>query len=156
MISTVDGSGSTGKDNNIDVISSTVIGRISADNNKITQNSCVQLTELLSPFKESLSHFRKSCEGVAGSSSALDVRVVLGDEVGLDAAGPLVRTTDNDPEEIGADGEGAIERRTAPDDAADVFPVAPTVVHAPPPGATVKVLYLRSEQFGQRIISRRY
>jgi hypothetical protein len=88
------------------------------------------LTELLSPFKESLSHFKKSCEGAAGGSSALSGLLA---EIGLAAAGPFVQTADR-PEALRVEVEEDIEGRTAPNGAADVFPVAPTVVHAPPPG----------------------
>jgi len=91
------------------------------------------LTELLSPFKESLSHFKKSCEGAAGGSSALSDAVGLLAEIGLAAVGPFVQTADR-PEALRVEVEEVIEGRTAPNGAADVFPVAPTVVHAPPPG----------------------
>lgn len=90
------------------------------------------MTELLSPFKESLSHFKKSCEGAAGGSSILGVGVGLGAEIGLDAVGPFVRAADIDTDVVRVEVEGVINGRTRPNGAVVVFPVAPTVIHAPP------------------------
>lgn len=90
------------------------------------------MTELLSPFKESLSHFRKSCEGATGGSSTLGIGADLGAEIGLDAVGPLVRTVEIELAELRVEVEGVIIGRTAPIGVADVFPVVPTVVHALP------------------------
>jgi hypothetical protein len=112
---------------------------------KIKRND-VQLTELLSPFNESLSHFRKSCEGGTGVSSTLGIEADLGAEISLDAVGPLVRTVDK-LAELGVEVEGVIIGRTAPVGVADIFPVAPTVVHAPPLVWTDNVLYSGSEKF---------
>ena len=109
------------------------------------------MTELLSPFKDSLSHFKNSCEGAAGGSSTLSNDTGLEAAIDLAAAGPLGRTEDNEPEVPRDEIEGVKEGRTSPSGAADAFPVAPTVVHALPPVCIddVMVLYLASEKFAQ-------
>ena len=66
--------------------------------------------------------------------------------IGLDAAGPFIRAADIELEALRVEVEGVIEGRTIPNGTVDVFPVAPTVVHAPPVW-TDEALYVGSEKF---------
>ena len=109
-----------------------------------------QLTLLLSCFSESFNHFMKSGDGATGVSSTLGEvegpfasgageRVVAAETVPLDEA--------TDP----IDEDGVIVGRPAGDaatTAADDFPLAPTVVHAPPAGEAAEFVYIRNA-FGQ-------
>jgi len=129
IISKVEESGSTGKDNIIDVISSTKWLHFRSSTSRIKRKN-IRLTVLLSPFKESPSHFKNSCEGTGGGSSILGASLGA---AGRDPAGPLVQTEEGDPAALRVEVEGVIAARTVDGIEADAFPVAPTVVQAPPP-----------------------
>jgi len=113
IISPVDASGSSGKESNMDMISST-------------------LTALFSPLRESLSHFRKSCEGVGSSCLGVDIAglVVTPMVVARVAPEPLTRTDDEDPWILDVGVTVVATGRVGGIAAADGLPLGPTVVHA--------------------------
>ncbi len=114
------------------------------------------MTLLLSCFNDSFNHFIKSGDGAMGVSSALGGGAAFaggtGDRAVEEEPDPLDGTTTDPVEE-----EGVIDKR--PRDgvamaAADDFPLAPTVVHAPPVDGVVGVAYtedIRSEWLTHRI-----
>ena len=93
---------------------------------------CIQLTALLRPLRDSASHFRNSCEGETGVSSALitvcagfDAAEAWGDRAG---AVPFTRTAVADATlDAEVDGVGIGRAVTA---AGAAFPLGPTVVQA--------------------------
>src|SRR5712691_10189958 len=112
----------------------TVIRTFSEDLNGIEENK--QLTLVLSCFSESFSHFMKSGDGATGVSSTLGAAEGpfaggAGERVAAAETVPLDEATDP------IDEDGVIVGRPAGDaatTAAVAFPLAPTVVHAPPAG----------------------
>ena len=122
----------------------TVVRTFPEDLNSREENK--QLTLLLSCFSESFSHFMKSGDGATGVSSTLGgvegpfaggagERAVAAETVPLDEA--------TDP----MDEDGVIVGRPAGDaatTAADAFPLAPTVVHAPPTNEAAEFAYIRN------------
>lgn len=142
MTSTVEGSGSSGKVSNIDVISSTA-GKVS--NQARNESLCnSRLTELFKPFRASAIHLRNSCDGAEGVSSlgaagaSLMAAVTTGDLVGVATAGERAAieaavSVGVETAEAGFVAEGAVEiAGRAGTAAAGALPPEPTVVQAPP------------------------
>lgn len=109
-----------------------------------------QLTAVLKPLSESLSHFMKSDEGATGASSTLNA---AGSGAGFAGTGADARTVDAPFAGLGvleaiadADEEGVIVGRTAAAATAPVLPLAPTVVHAPPAACARVGTYTREEE----------
>ena len=98
--------------------------------NKIKNNK--QLTLLFNCFNESFNHFIKSGDGATGVSSALGGGITFAggaDERAIDVVPDPLDGTATGPVEggIGSRPTGGVAMT-----AAVVFPLAPTVVHAPP------------------------
>jgi len=102
-----------------------------------------QLTLLLSCFSASFSHFMKSGDGATGASSTLGAAVGpfaggAGERTAAAVTVPLDEATDP------MDDDGVTVGRPAGDAvraAAVVFPLAPTVVHAPPGNEAAEFAY---------------
>lgn len=143
MISTVEGSGSSGNESSMDVISST--GKVALKPMYSVKNQGnAQFTVLLSPLRDSLSHFKKSCEGGTGDSSAFGAVPFGGadgrGETTLDGATRVV-TEDADATDVEEvlgitlfETELVTTGRGDVATTAEVLPPAATVVQAPPKG----------------------
>lgn len=88
-----------------------------------------QLTQPLSPFNDSLSHLRKSCDGVVDKSSARGATAGFAGAAAGRAAVPFGRWAV-------AEG-GAAGARDGGTTGVEALPFAPTVDHAPTPGPDV-------------------
>lgn len=112
----------------------TVIRTFLEDSNGREENK--QLTLVLSCFSESFNHFMKSGDGATGVSSTLGG--AEGPFAGAGGAGERVAAAETVPLDEATDPmdeDGVIVGRPAGDAATTVavtFPLAPTVVHAPP------------------------
>jgi len=102
-----------------------------------------QLTLLLSCFSESFSHFMNSGDGATGVSSTLGA--AGGPFAGGAAERRVEGTTPLDEATDPMDDDGVKVGRPAEDAAtmaAVAFPLAPTVVHAPPTDGAVELAYI--------------
>lgn len=103
-----------------------------------------QLTLLFSCFSESFNHFIKSGDGATGVSSALGGGITFAGGAGertVDVVPDPLDGTATDPVEGGIGGRPTEGVAIA---AAVVFPLEPTVVHAPP--VTAGVAYTQDIQ----------
>ena len=89
------------------------------------------MTELLRPFRDSLTHFKKSCEGETGSS-ILEVAGVVFPATdpasGRVEVVPFGRPEVGDPDVFSVEDDGGLVGVII----AETFPLGPTVVQAPP------------------------
>lgn len=102
---------------------------------------------LLSCFNESFNHFIKSGDGATGVSSALGGGAAFAGGTGERAVEVLpdpLGGAATDPEEEGVIGRRPTEGATIA--AAVVFPLEPTVVHAPPVDRVAEVAYAQDIQ----------